>query len=159
MKMKGHENPSSKFTTNQSDDSWNDDFEKYMEDREQGGVGKSELDVYLVEARERKSEGFNILGWWKVNSTRFPILSEMARHVLGMPVSSVASEVAFSTGGRTIDAYRSSLSPKTAEALICSQDWLRTSDTVTDLRGEPEEFLQLEKLENGELFLNFLLSF
>ncbi|KAK1384389.1 BED-type domain-containing protein [Heracleum sosnowskyi] len=60
-------------------------------------------------------------------------------------------EAAFSTGGRTIDAYRSSLAPKTAEALICSQDWLRTSGDVIDLRGEPEEYLQFEKLEDAEL--------
>ncbi|KAL8102179.1 hypothetical protein AgCh_026902 [Apium graveolens] len=69
----------------------------------------------------------------------------------GMPVSSVASEAAFSTGGRTIDAYRSSLSPKTAEALICSQDWLSTSGNLIDLRGEPEVYLQYEKMEDAEL--------
>ncbi|XP_017222792.1 uncharacterized protein LOC108199480 isoform X1 [Daucus carota subsp. sativus] len=147
----GQGNSTSKIQTNQSDDSWNDDFEKYMDDRDQGGTGKTELDVYLVDARERKGEVFDILEWWKMNSTRFPILSKIARHVLGMPVSSVASEAAFSTSGRTIDAYRSSLSPKTVEALICSQDWLRTSEIITDLRGEPEDYLQLEKLENDEL--------
>ncbi|KAL8091755.1 hypothetical protein AgCh_034131 [Apium graveolens] len=65
-----------------------------------------------------------------------------------MPVSSVASEAAFSTSGRMIDAYRSSLSPKTAEALICSQDWLPSSNNVTDIIGEPEEYLQHEQLEN-----------
>ena len=135
-----------------------------MEDQEKGGIGKSEVDVYLADERERKSEGFEILLWWKTNSTRFPILSELAKHVLGMPVSSVASEAAFSTGGRTIDAYRSSLSPKTAESLICSQDWLRTSEIITDLRGEPEEYLHLEKLEDGKLYslcliLTFILEF
>ncbi|KAL8092508.1 hypothetical protein AgCh_034687 [Apium graveolens] len=149
MNSKGHANSSSTPKINQPNFSWQDDFEKYMEDYDEGGMGKSELDVYLVEARERKGEGFDILTWWKMNSTRFPILSEIAKHVLGMSVSSVASEAAFSTGGRTIDSYRSSLSPKTAEALVCSQDWLRSSERVTDLRAEPEEYLQHEKLENG----------
>ncbi|KAK1377045.1 hypothetical protein POM88_033238 [Heracleum sosnowskyi] len=53
---------------------------------------------------------------------------------------------------------KSSLSPKTAEALVCSQDWLRTSEIVIDLRGEPEEYLQHEKLENDEttVFLHFV---
>ncbi|KAK1369925.1 hypothetical protein POM88_036017 [Heracleum sosnowskyi] len=37
-----------------------------------------------------------------------------------------------------------------SEALVCSQDWLRTSEIVIDLRGEPEEYLQHEKLENDE---------
>lgn len=151
MNLKGREDSSSQSKTNQPNVTWDDDFEKYMEDRDEGAMGKSELDAYLVEARERKGEGFDILGWWKNNSTRLPILSEIAKHVLGMPVSSVASEAAFSTSGRMIDAYRSSLSPKTAEALICSQDWLRNSNNVTDLRGEPEEYLQHEQLENDEL--------
>ena len=55
------------------------------------------------------------------------MLSEVAKRVLGMPVSTVSSESAFSTGGRVIDATRSSLTHVTAEALICAQDWLRSS--------------------------------
>lgn len=51
----------------------------------------------------------------------------MARDILAIPVSTVASESAFSTGGRTIDDYRSNLLPATVEALKCSQDWLRSS--------------------------------
>ena len=42
-----------------------------------------------------------------------------------MPISTVASESAFSVGGRVIDRYRSSLNPETAETLICAQDWIR----------------------------------
>uniref|UniRef100_A0A3Q7JFE8 HAT C-terminal dimerisation domain-containing protein n=1 Tax=Solanum lycopersicum TaxID=4081 RepID=A0A3Q7JFE8_SOLLC len=40
--------------------------------------------------------------WWKVNEPRFPILAEMVRDVLAIPISSVASECAFSTGGRSL---------------------------------------------------------
>lgn len=45
MNFKEHDD-SSKSKTNQLDDSWEDDYEKYMEDREQGGIEKSKLDVY-----------------------------------------------------------------------------------------------------------------
>nr|GMC60851.1 zinc finger BED domain-containing protein RICESLEEPER 2-like [Ipomoea batatas] len=41
--------------------------------------------------------------------------------------SSVASESAFSTSGRILDQYRSSLTPYMVEALILTQDWLRSS--------------------------------
>lgn len=58
---------------------------------------------------------------------KFPILSEMARDILAIPVSSVASESAFSTSGRILDQYRSSLTPYMVEALILTQDWLRSS--------------------------------
>ena len=60
-----------------------------------------------------------------MNTQRFSILSKMARDILAVPVSTVASEAAFSTGGRVLDAFRSSLSPKIVQAIICAQDWIR----------------------------------
>ena len=43
-------------------------------------------------------EGFDILDWWRVNSSKYRILSQVARDVLAILVSTVASESAFSTG-------------------------------------------------------------
>uniref|UniRef100_A0A1U7XB00 Zinc finger BED domain-containing protein RICESLEEPER 2-like n=1 Tax=Nicotiana sylvestris TaxID=4096 RepID=A0A1U7XB00_NICSY len=95
---------------------------KFMLDLKQhkkcGGVdSKTELDKYLGEDVEEDHEKFNILGWWKLNSPRFPTLAEMARDVLAIPISSVASESAFSTGGRIHDPFRSSLTPRFVQAL------------------------------------------
>ena len=86
------------------------DFKKY---RVESGCAKqkTELDKYLSEDLDDDDDDndFNILDWWKVNSHRFPILSQLARDVLAMPISTVASESVFSTGGHVLDAYRSSL--------------------------------------------------
>ncbi|KAJ4973829.1 hypothetical protein NE237_007003 [Protea cynaroides] len=48
----------------------------------------------------------------------------MAKHVLSIPVSTIASVSAFSVGGRVIEMYRSKLLPSNAEALICLRDWM-----------------------------------
>lgn len=65
-----------------------------------------------------------MLEYWKALQGRYPIVARMARDVLAIPISTVASESAFSIGGRVLDAYRSSLKPSTAEALICLRDWI-----------------------------------
>ena len=68
---------------------------------------------------------FDILKCWKLNFERFLILSRIAKDVLAVPVSIVASESCFSTSGRVLDNFQSSLTPKIVKALICAQDWLR----------------------------------
>ncbi|CAM0905408.1 unnamed protein product [Alopecurus aequalis] len=60
---------------------------------------------------------------WQAN------VASMARDVLAVPASTVASESAFSTGRRVISDFRSRLTPDTVESLICLQDWFRTSST------------------------------
>jgi hypothetical protein len=68
----------------------------------------------------------DILQYWKIQSTRYPVLGCMARDILAIPASTVASESAFSTGERVVSDYRSRLKSETIEALICLQDWLRS---------------------------------
>ena len=131
------------------------DFAKLLTSRFQMEVGfdhaqrnKSELDKYLEEPLENDCENFNILSWWKDNQRRFPILAKMARDVLAIPVTTVASESAFSTGGRVLDSFRTSLTPRIVETLICTQDWERTTkDVVIE-----ESLASLEQLKEGLIF-------
>ena len=58
---------------------------------------KNEIDLYLMESLKKKSNILDILMWWKVNSSIYPILSQIARDLLVMRVSTVVSEYAFST--------------------------------------------------------------
>lgn len=109
-------------------------------------LSKNEVELYLTEPLEKKSSNIDILNWWKVNSTKYPTLGRMARDILAMPISTVASESAFSTGGRVLSCYRSSLTPTTVEALICAQNWLRSSPLKVDIEEHLED---LEKLEEG----------
>ncbi|KAH9657904.1 hypothetical protein KPL70_023270 [Citrus sinensis] len=57
---------------------------------------------------------------------RYPILENIARDVLVVPVSTVAYESTLSIGRRIIDENRSSLTPAMVEALICTENWLQS---------------------------------
>ncbi|KAL9664407.1 hypothetical protein QQ045_019807 [Rhodiola kirilowii] len=90
---------------------------------------KSELDTYLEDGvvRVEDVDGyFDPLDWWKGNSSKFRVLSRLACDILAIPITSVASEAAFSAGGRVIDNYRASLGVDTVQMLLCGEDWLRS---------------------------------
>ncbi|KAG8491642.1 hypothetical protein CXB51_014985 [Gossypium anomalum] len=122
--------------------------QKYLKKKKQVGLeSKSKLDRYLGEDEEvNNSSSFNLLLWWKMNSPRFPILAQMALDILAIPISTVASESAFSTGGRVLDSFRSSLTPLMVEALVCTQDWLRKSNDAINLEDYVDE---LQTMEDG----------
>nr|KAJ0185290.1 hypothetical protein LSAT_V11C900464230 [Lactuca sativa] len=69
---------------------WELDFENML--YEDDGLEKTELDDYLAEKLLPNEEGFDILMWWKCNGSKFPILQKIARDILAIPISSVASE-------------------------------------------------------------------
>nr|KAJ0203883.1 hypothetical protein LSAT_V11C500293430 [Lactuca sativa] len=88
---------------------------------------ESQLQQYLNEDPIGFDKGYDILTWWKNNAVQFPIVARMARDILGMQISTVASESIFSNGRRVITDYRTNLFVVIVEALICTQDWLRKS--------------------------------
>ncbi|KAG8482803.1 hypothetical protein CXB51_024369 [Gossypium anomalum] len=124
--------------------------QKYLKKKKQVGFeSKFELDRYLGEDKEVKnSSSFDLLLWWKMNSLRFPILAQMARDILAIPISTVASKSAFSTGGRVLDSFRSSLTPLMVEALVCTQDWLWKSNDAINLEDYVDE---LQTMEDGKI--------
>ncbi|XP_028108110.1 zinc finger BED domain-containing protein RICESLEEPER 2-like [Camellia sinensis] len=104
-----------------------------------------ELDKYLGDIEKRgKNVEFDILEWWKVNTTKYRVLSLIARDMLAMPVSTVVSESAFSTRGRILDPFRSSLAPKIVELLVCTQNLLRSNipNYLRQAMDDVEEFEQ-----------------
>ncbi|CAN1331410.1 Putative AC9 transposase [Linum perenne] len=77
----------------------------------------------------------------------------MARDILAIPVSTVASKSAFSTDGRVLNDFRASLSPQVVEAVICCEDWFRDSlvtPFITDEEDTPEEEKN-EKYETSKI--------
>ena len=63
-------------------------------------------------------------------------------------VSTVASESAFSTSGRVIDLFRSTLAQTTVEALVRAQNWLHSKVAnieSIDLKKYLEDIAMVEK--------------
>nr|KAJ0189759.1 hypothetical protein LSAT_V11C800454260 [Lactuca sativa] len=113
--------PSPKVNENLSD-TYMTDFDEFSS-CEFTTDGKSKLELYLEEPKLPRIGDLNVLEYWKPLQVRFPIVSQMARDILVIPISTVASESVFSIGGRVLDAYWSSLKAETAEVLVCLRDW------------------------------------
>ncbi|MQM07582.1 hypothetical protein Taro_040426, partial [Colocasia esculenta] len=99
---------------------------------------KIDLDVYLEEPA-KPEDNLDVLKWWKSNSSKYLVLSHMARDVLAIPVSTVASESTFSAGSRVLNKYRSSLDDTIVQALICTENWLW--DDVSSIYISEEDVL------------------
>ncbi|MCL7047906.1 hypothetical protein MKW94_003318, partial [Papaver nudicaule] len=124
--------------------------------------GKSELERYLIEKEYSPTNAnsvFDILQWWKLNAARFEVLPLIAKDIFAIPISSVASESAFSTGKRILDPFRSSLKLRTLQSLILLQNWIRTPIYMdpSTLGVEEEEIDSLESGIKFKLPCKFLL--
>ena len=82
------------------------------------------------------NEFFDILGWWKAQASTYPVLSIIARDLLTPPASTVASESAFSSGGRVLTDRRNRLASETVEMSICLKDWLDAEKRKQDTPNE-----------------------
>ncbi|RLM51053.1 zinc finger BED domain-containing protein DAYSLEEPER-like [Panicum miliaceum] len=113
----------------------------------------SDLDQYCNEPLLSWKEGeyFDILSWWKTHGVKYPILARMARDVLAIPTTTVASESAFSLGGRIIHKYRSRLDPQVVEALVCTKDWISASrQDCSGISSILDDFAGLSMNDNAE---------
>ncbi|KAK3919727.1 E3 SUMO-protein ligase ZBED1 [Frankliniella fusca] len=77
---------------------------------------------FSTEEEDEQSELDKYLAIKKVRD--FPLLSEVARMVLGTPASSSASERKFSTAGLLITASKNGLSPSTVADMLIYHDFL-----------------------------------
>ncbi|OMO77392.1 putative Zinc finger, BED-type [Corchorus olitorius] len=119
----------------------------YVKTLYSGPPQESDLDAYLLEAcfiHPGDPDQFDALEWWKANSLRFRILSQMARDILAIPITTVASEAAFSAGSRVIDTYRASLAPDTVQALLCGGDWCRNLHGVKKKNKNEKKSIEVE---------------
>ncbi|KAM0906831.1 hypothetical protein ACQ4PT_016531 [Festuca glaucescens] len=109
----------------QGEDEVFDIFDQYMSSQPavSAMLVHTELDLYLEEPTLPRTKDFDIINWWKFGGIKYPTLQLIAHDILPIPVTTVASESAFSTSGRILSPHRSRLAPKCVEAIMCMQAW------------------------------------
>ncbi|KAL2904603.1 putative AC transposase, partial [Bienertia sinuspersici] len=92
-----------------------------LETSDSYGSAQPTIDAYLNSALipKDKHADFDILKYWSANSPIFPVIARMAKDILAIPITSVASESSFSMGGRVLTKYRSSLRTDNVEVEEC----------------------------------------
>ncbi|CAI0466157.1 unnamed protein product, partial [Linum tenue] len=102
-------------------------FELYLSRKKRSKTTSlcSDLDDYLSEGVSPRAPNVGVLDWWRVNAGKYPLLKEVARDLLVIPVTSVASESAFSSSSRLLDPHRSRLHFETVEAIMCTRTWIK----------------------------------
>lgn len=124
--------------------------EKELKRRKDANMINNDVDRYVKDPIECDEGDFNLLSWWKkIGAPKYPILARIARDVLAVPVSTISSESCFSTSGRIISPHRCSLSPRSVQALICTQSWLRGEIETLELDLSIEEVEFCEEVEKG----------
>jgi len=93
------------------------------------------LDLYLDEENLDPNffDKLDVLSYWKDRRDRYPNLSKMACDVLSIPITTVASESAFSIDSRVLTKYHSSILSENVEALILTQNWLHGLELIGNI--------------------------
>ncbi|KAL2923520.1 putative AC9 transposase [Bienertia sinuspersici] len=93
-------------------------------------IGIGEYLTYQFETEEN----FHIIQWWKNHSSKFPVLARIAKDILAIPASTIASESAFSASRRVLDEKRSRLSSESIEMCVCKKDWDQAEKRIQGLK-------------------------
>jgi hypothetical protein len=92
-----------------------------VEDEEEDEIVEeeaSEVDQYLLLPQLSEGMAFDLLAWWKKQSTMWPNLAKMARQYLALPATSAGVERLFSNGGQIHSSLRKSTKEQTLEMML-----------------------------------------
>ncbi|XP_075078008.1 uncharacterized protein LOC107764896 isoform X1 [Nicotiana tabacum] len=89
---------------------------------------------------------FNLLEWWKDKEKYFSVLSRVARDILTIQASTVASESAFSQARLQLGDYRASMRESLKKSVLF-RDWIRSERRNFGLaESQPDEDKAYEEM-------------
>ncbi|GJY12453.1 zinc finger BED domain-containing protein RICESLEEPER 2-like protein [Tanacetum coccineum] len=121
----------------------------------QGNTPSNELERYqasdfLSQMIIEEFKNLDILGWWKERESQFSVLAVMARDLLSVQESTVASESTFLVSGRVISPRRTKLTPVSVEFCICLKDHLDSMERIQHISPSEGELEWLEEQIHAE---------
>ena len=123
----------------------NDNTKRARSSTPSSELGRYIASDFLANISIEEFENLNVLGWWKEKESQFPILGAMARDLLTVQASTVASESAFSASGRVISPRRTKLTPLSVEVCLCLKDYLDGVERVQHISLLEGESLRVEQ--------------
>jgi len=78
-----------------------------------------------------KNVNADIFNFWKIQNEKFPLLFQLARQTLCIPVSSASSERVFSVSGRIIEEHKSRLKGETVDSLVFLHNFFKNIKVPT----------------------------
>lgn len=126
--------------------------------RSRASTPSSELGRYmgtdfLATMLPEEFSNFDNLAWWKEKEAHFPVLAAMARDLLSVQASTVASESVFSLSGRILSVRRTRLTPTSLETCICLKDYLDATERIQDVTSLEDQLTIEEPIHLYEVSL------
>ncbi|CAI8588100.1 unnamed protein product [Vicia faba] len=84
-------------------------------------------DSQMLESSRMANDGLDDYDAY-LNGIKYPTLQVIAKDILAIPISTVASESAFSTSSHILSPHRSRLHWTTLEVLMCARSWLWSTE-------------------------------
>ncbi|KAL6890323.1 hypothetical protein ACP4OV_009086 [Aristida adscensionis] len=88
----------------------------------------SALDWYLESPTVDLNTDLDVLEFWRGMSKCYPGLASLARDILAIPITTVATKSVFNVGEKVLNRRRGKLSPDLLEMLISLHDWTCPKD-------------------------------
>nr|GEW96491.1 zinc finger BED domain-containing protein RICESLEEPER 2 [Tanacetum cinerariifolium] len=100
---------------------------------------------WIISMEQEEFNEFDILSWWKGRQSQFSVLSIMARDLLSVQASTVASESTFSLSGRVLSIRRTRLTPASSKMCICLKDHLDAQKRIQHTSNLEGGCLEIEQ--------------